>query len=124
MTKTQKLLHILIILLEGIVYNLIINIKITIPCLFKSITNIPCPGCGLTRAFLAIMKFDFLSALKYNLVSIPIFIILITINIYLIIDILKNTNLTLNFFNKILTKSKLIIILLIITEFLNIYHNV
>lgn len=37
-----------------------------IPCFFKSIFHIPCPGCGMTRALLSVLNFDFASAISYN----------------------------------------------------------
>ena len=39
-----------------------------IPCVFLSLFDIPCPGCGMTRAFFSVLRFDFLQALKYNVV--------------------------------------------------------
>lgn len=37
-----------------------------IPCLFHSITNIPCPGCGMTRACVSITQGNFLQAYMFN----------------------------------------------------------
>ncbi|MCG9127510.1 DUF2752 domain-containing protein [Candidatus Poribacteria bacterium] len=37
-----------------------------IPCLFHSLTNIPCPGCGMTRACLSITQGNFLQAYMFN----------------------------------------------------------
>lgn len=120
----NKLKYLLIMIIEGIVYYLIIIKNITIPCLFKSIIKIPCPSCGLTRSFKSILDLKLLDAIKYNILSIPLFIILIIINILLIIDIIKNNNITIKFLKKILKHYKLIIILLLITEIINIYHHV
>ncbi|WP_299042334.1 DUF2752 domain-containing protein [uncultured Thermosynechococcus sp.] len=36
-------------------------------CPFRAITGIPCPGCGLTRSFLAIARGDFENALRMHL---------------------------------------------------------
>lgn len=35
-------------------------------CIFIRFLNIPCPGCGMTRALLSALSFDFISAFKYN----------------------------------------------------------
>ena len=35
-------------------------------CIFIYLFNVPCPGCGMTRAFLSLLKLDFKSAFIYN----------------------------------------------------------
>jgi len=42
-------------------------------CPFKALTGIPCPGCGMTRAFLALAEFDFVGASHLNPFSLPLF---------------------------------------------------
>ena len=37
-----------------------------IPCLFKLFFGIPCPGCGITRAWLSLLRLDFRSAFRFN----------------------------------------------------------
>lgn len=37
-----------------------------IPCLFHFITNVPCPGCGMTRACLSITHGNFMQAYMLN----------------------------------------------------------
>jgi hypothetical protein len=45
-----------------------------VPCLFKHFCEIECIGCGMTRAVLSALKFDFASAFAYHSMfwSIPI----------------------------------------------------
>ncbi len=43
-------------------------------CIFKNFLGVSCPGCGMTRAFLSALRFDFFSAFKYHFMfwSMPI----------------------------------------------------
>ena len=47
-----------------LVWVLITDLKI--PCPFYFITNLYCPGCGITRMLVSIAKLDFHSAFYYN----------------------------------------------------------
>lgn len=55
-------------------------------CPFFNIFKIPCPSCGLTRAFTLIIQFRFIESLKYNILALPlsifsfIYIILLVTN--------------------------------------------
>ncbi|MBO5182799.1 MAG: DUF2752 domain-containing protein [Bacilli bacterium] len=95
-----------------------------IPCFFKLLFKLPCPGCGLTRAFLEIFKLNITKAFYYNILSIPLFIFLLYMFTLLINDIINKSNNTFKKINTILAKHrKLIIVLLIISEFYNIYNK-
>ncbi len=59
-----------------------IGIDICIPCLWKTIFGIRCPGCGLTTAFIYLLNLDFKKAFETNFL---IFIIL-PIGFYLIMN--------------------------------------
>lgn len=52
-------------------------------CIIKNKFHIYCPGCGGTRAIIALLKFDIIKSFKYN----PIIIMLC---LYILINILLN----------------------------------
>ena len=37
-----------------------------IPCIWKTVTGIPCPGCGLTRSIASLSNFDLIGSIRYN----------------------------------------------------------
>ncbi len=57
-----------LILIAGLCYALfVMSTGWGIPCVFYLVTHKLCPGCGITRMFLALLQWDFLSAARYNL---------------------------------------------------------
>lgn len=99
------------------VYLAITNI-FSFKCIFKDLFGIRCPGCGLTRSFISILNFDFISAIKYNFLGIPIFISFMLISFFMIIDIFKNSDKTLKFINKILQTRYIELLVLIVVVML------
>lgn len=70
------------------IFNIIILIFISIPllsmgCLMKEVIGIPCPGCGLTRAWINFLKGNITEAFYYNplFLFIPILIGLILVRL-------------------------------------------
>lgn len=43
-----------------------LNINILIPCLWKTLFHVECPGCGLTTAFIDILRCDIAGAFSAN----------------------------------------------------------
>jgi len=54
-------------------------------CPFEYIFGIPCPGCGMTRAFIALLKLDFAEAFYFH----PLFPIVIVVLIFAVLDYFK-----------------------------------
>lgn len=117
----MKRIHNILILIFGISFIFITTSGyIKLNCLFKSLFDICCPGCGLTRAFKSMLNFNLYNAFKYNILGIPLFILCIVAFISLIIDIIRNKNTTIMFYFKIFSKYYIgIIIILIITMIIN-----
>jgi hypothetical protein len=42
------------------------SLDICIPCLWKTLFGIPCPGCGLTSAYIHLLEFDWGGAFRAN----------------------------------------------------------
>lgn len=61
-----------------------------VTCFLKSVTGIYCPACGMTRAFISILNFDLLDAIYFNILSIPLFILIFYFSLRLVIDLIKN----------------------------------
>lgn len=59
---------------------LTIFIFVVYKCPFKFFLGIPCPGCGMSRAFLCLLRFDIRGAFHYH----PLFPIVIIVGIYLV----------------------------------------
>ncbi len=111
----------ILILFSGILFiYIVVSGLIPFECLFKKLFDIRCPGCGLTRSFRDIINLNFDSAIKYNILGIPLFIIIFGLSIGLSIDIILNTNETLKYINNFFKKNYIIIIfILIITGIIN-----
>jgi hypothetical protein len=69
-------------------------------CLFKNIFHKECLGCGLTRAFSALLHNNFPAALNFNKLSIVFFPMLFCILFYQIYYVLKYLLANKSFLNK------------------------
>ena len=65
-------------LLLGVLCGLLaLWVIVDLPCLFRYWTGIPCPGCGLSRAWLSALRLDLSAAFRYHPMfwSIPVLIL-------------------------------------------------
>ena len=103
----------------GIICMLVVILKI--PCIFNKITGLFCPGCGITRMFISIIKLEFYQAFRYNsLIFIYLVFIVLSI-IYIIFYKLFNKK---NKIKNILKFNKFIYTILIITIIFGIIRNI
>lgn len=85
-TRALKVIrYILCLLTTGLAYAFFVSrTGFAIPCIIHYFTGYQCPGCGISRMCLAIMKLDFISAYNYNKLLFIISPFLIYIIIYLL----------------------------------------
>lgn len=119
----NRLFKFIILIIEMSFAYLTLFSNIKLHCIFKTIFNIPCPVCGLTRAFKSIIKLDLIGAFHYNALSVIIFVLLLVFNIYLIYDIVMNKKKTDQFINNLGKNYILIIIILLINGIINIMRG-
>ena len=58
------------IIISFFYYHIYTKYNIGIPCLFNKITNLYCPGCGITRAIFALLNLDINLAVRNNILII------------------------------------------------------
>lgn len=115
----------LIIVLVIFIFYYVIEIKdIFIPCLFKIITGISCPMCGISRAIKEILEFDFISAFHFNILAIFVFIFLILNVLLLIYDIIFNKNKIERLYNLLGNYYLLLVIILIFNMIINNFKGI
>jgi len=54
-----------------------------LPCFYKSMFGIECPGCGMQRAFIALLRGDIIESLKLYPALIPTIIMFVFLFIHL-----------------------------------------
>lgn len=78
MTPGQRWRHLLtklsLVAVVGAGYALWVNLThLSIPCPIHAVTGLQCPGCGVTRMCLALLRLDFSGAWKAN----PVLLVLL-----------------------------------------------
>ena len=66
--KTRKKFLLLLLLLLYFTVAYIAMNYYNITCVFLKVFGVPCPGCGMTRAVLSLIRLDFCGAFKHNVV--------------------------------------------------------
>ena len=115
----QNKKYINILMISGI-FILFIIFFFDVHCIFKTVFQIPCISCGLTRAFKCILKLDFITATKYNVLSIPLFIMITTFYITYFISIIFKKDYIYKLYNLLCKYYNVLIIFLIIGWLINL----
>lgn len=95
-------------------------------CPFKLITTVPCPGCGMGRASLALLQGNIGQSLYYNILCIPFSIGVSVSIVWLFKDLIGKEE---TFFAAIRQPIRkrwkyLLFVSLLLTWILNIYHKI
>ena len=108
-----------IIIIFLIIYFIITNLIFHNSCLLKLIIGLPCPACGITRAWANFIMFDFDKAFFYH----PLFLIVIPISIIILYK--EDFKITKRLYNSKLFWIILIILIInvYIYRFITIYPN-
>ena len=119
-TNFNRVVNILILLIVFTLFVIIFILDTKIPCVFKSMLSISCPGCGMTRAIHEILHFNFFQSIKYNILALPLVVLGIISTPVIIYDIIFNKNIFITVSNKILTKYWYIVLIIVgITMLIN-----
>ena len=111
-----------ILILIFVIYYIFAIYGISLHCVFKTYFNLECPACGMTRAFKSILKFDFVNAFLYNILSIPIAIIVVISIVTLISDLITGKNRFITGIKNFFTNYYILIITALVISF--IYNNI
>jgi len=87
------------------------------PC--RYLTGIPCPGCGMTRSFVAIAQGDWHQAIEQNLFGPVLFASFLVASIHLTIELVKKRQLK-AFYSQLIGNEKLQLLGLVV---ILIYHG-
>ena len=64
--KKKLIIAYLVFIALGLILTIISTFKSSSICMFYNFTSIPCPSCGMTRAFKSLLSFDIMKAFWYH----------------------------------------------------------
>ena len=76
LTKLEKIIRSHVGVIEAALAYVIVLRVLNITCPIRGIIQIPCPGCGTTRALISLAKFDVKGYFYYNAMALPLLLIL------------------------------------------------
>ncbi len=95
MNKKKILFFLMAIYCFGGLYLLFYDkLPFHFPCIFKTLTGYPCPGCGMTRATVALSKGDFLGAVHQNFLVFVLIAFFLFLTVAVVVDLIKKTKYT------------------------------
>lgn len=90
----KRLLHTIIIfsIFFLLAWLLLFVTKSDMPsiCLIRRLTGLKCPGCGMSRALLALIRLDISAAIGHNLLVLPILLYIVYVLVCASISYIKS----------------------------------
>ena len=83
-------------------------------CLFKRITGIECPTCGLTRSFVSVSHFQLRRALRFNQAGVLVYLMILLQIPYRVYIIVKKENSAIDKRIELLSKTYLYLVILVL----------
>ena len=87
--KKSKIVKCILFIVLVLMYVKIFRSLTGTACVISGVTGFPCPGCGMTRAWISFIKGDFLKAFKYN----PLFLLTLLIVVTYLVAYVKEIRL-------------------------------
>lgn len=122
MNRINKALVLGLYVVLILIFLFLLNIKFICP--FKYLFNIPCMFCGMTRAFRCIIHFNIIESFSYNILALPLFLVLIFIFVICLYDLIFDKNILKKVFDIIIKYYYVIIVLFLISWIINIIRGV
>jgi hypothetical protein len=91
-------------------------------CIFRNITGLKCPGCGMYKGTYYLFQGKLFKAIESNIIILFISLFILTFLVLLVFDILFERNYLNSFENKILT-NKIFILFTIILLLISLFYN-
>jgi len=82
-----------------VTWNLHVSGNTPAVCLFRHVTGIPCPSCGMTHSIMAIFQFQFNEALQQNILGFAAVLLLIIVPPLLLVDYILNKTYFISVYN-------------------------
>ena len=69
-------------------------------CMFKSLTGVPCPSCGITRSILQLYHGQFTEAILINPLGLIAAVMLVIVPLWIVYDITRNSQSMATYYRK------------------------